>query len=362
MISMKNKSKEILMIVQYPENVSPGQRFRFELYKDILKKHGFTVTTMPFLDQQGYNIIFQYGFIFKKFTATLKGIYRRFILTFKIKKYDFIFLQRGVAPIGPPLFEWIYIKMLRKKIIYDFDDAIWIPAVSKQNSLAGIFKNTGNVKKICKWAYKVSCGNEYLCNYARQYNSNVVYNPTCVDTDNRHNILADHDVDRITIGWTGSFSTIKYLDIVQPALKRLQTKYDFDIKIICNQPPSLDLANIRYIEWSEENEVSELASCQIGLMPLTNDELSEGKCGFKLIQYLALEIPAVSSLVGVNKKIIEEGINGYFANSDSEWYDAIEKLILNAPLRKKMGALGRNKIIEQYSLHSNENNFITLFS
>jgi glycosyltransferase involved in cell wall biosynthesis len=252
--------------------------------------------------------------------------------------------------------------LFQKKIIYDFDDAIWIPSVSEQNSLVGNFKNAKKVKNICKWAYRVSGGNEYLCNYAKQFNKSVVYNPTCVDAENRHNILANQDVEKITIAWTGSFSTLKYLSIVENALQRLQEKYDFNVKIICNQKPALNLKNIQYVEWSETNEVSELASCQIGLMPLTHDEWSEGKCGFKLIQYLSLGIPSVSSSVGVNKKIIEQGINGFFADSDKAWYNSIEKLILDADLRKKMGIAGRKKMIAQYSLQSNENNFLNLFN
>ena len=283
-------------------------------------------------------------------------------LAAKLKKYDFIFLQREVTPIGPPIFEWIYAKILKKKIIYDYDDAIWLPSNSKQNNVAAAFKYTDKVANICKWSYKVSCGNQYLSDYARQYNPNVVYNPTCVDTHHRHNIPTNHDVERITIGWTGSFSTVVYLDIVQPALRMLQVKYDFDIKIICNQEPILDLQNIKYVEWSEENEIAELASCQIGLMPLSHDEWSEGKCGFKLIQYLALEIPAVASPVGVNKTIIEEGVNGYFATSDEDWFNAIEKLLIDPSLRKRFGSAGRNKIIDQYSLSSNEQNFLDLFS
>lgn len=358
---MKNRNKEILMIVQYPENVSPCQRFRFELYKDLLVKNGYSVTTKPFLDKKGYDIIHRYGFFFKKMMALLKGFIGRLLLIPQIGKYDFILLQREFAPVGPPIFEWLFIKLFQKKIIYDFDDAIWIPSVSEQNSLAGNFKNAKKVKDICKWAYRISGGNEYLCNYAKQFNNNVVYNPTCVDTENRYNVLANHDVEKITIAWTGSFSTLKYLAIVEKALKRLQGKYDFNIKIICNQKPSLDLKNIQYVEWSEANEVSELASCQIGVMPLTHDEWSEGKCGFKLIQYLSLGIPSVSSSVGVNKKIIQEGVNGYFADSDQEWYNSIEKLILDANLRKRMGLAGRQKMIAQYSLQSNENNFLSLF-
>ncbi|MEJ7587429.1 MAG: glycosyltransferase [Ferruginibacter sp.] len=359
---MANKQKEILMIVQYPENVSPGQRFRFELYKNTLARNGFKVTTKTFLDKNGYEVIHQYGFFLKKMAAIIKGFIGRSLLMLQIKRYDFILLQREVAPVGPPVFEWLFIKLFRKKIIYDFDDAIWIESVSEQNSVAGNFKNSGKVKEICKWAYKVSCGNQYLCDYARQYNRNVIYNPTCVDTEKQHNLLANHDVERITIGWTGSFSTLAHLDIVQSTLRQLLRKYDFDIKIISNQRPSLDLPNVKFIQWSEENEVPELATCQVGLMPLTDTEWNEGKCGFKLIQYLSLGIPAVSSPVGVNKVIIEDGVNGYFARTDSDWYNRIEELILNPELRKIMGRAGRNKVVAHYSLQSNTNNFLSLFS
>ncbi len=350
------------MIVQYPESISPCQRFRLELYKDTLVKNGFLVTTKPFLNKMGYDIVHRYGFFFKKSMAILKGYIGRLLLLFQIGKYDFILLQREVAPLGPPIFEWICVKLFQKKLIYDFDDAIWLDTVSPQNSLARKFKNARKVNDICKWAYIVSCGNQYLCNYARQYNKNVIYNPTCVDTEKHHNVLANHDVEKVTIAWTGSFSTLKYLELVEGALKKLQEKYEFDIKIICNEAPSLNLKNVKYIEWNEENEVSELASCQIGLMPLSNDEWSKGKCGFKLIQYLSLGIPAVSSFVGVNKDIIEEGVNGYFAGSDADWYNSIEKLILDVGLRKKMGRAGRKKIAARYSLVSNENNFLNLFS
>ena len=112
---MQAERKEILFIVQYPENVSPGQRFRFELYKDLLYKNGFNVTTHSFIESHDYRHIFKSGFIFKKSIAVLKGFLRRFTLLFKVKKYSFIFLQLGVAPLGPPVFEWVLIKLLKKK-------------------------------------------------------------------------------------------------------------------------------------------------------------------------------------------------------------------------------------------------------
>ncbi len=359
---MKHRKKEILFISQYPERISPGQRFRFELYDDFLRNQGFNITSNSFLDAKGYSIIHRPGMFFVKMWEVLKGYFGRFFLFFKIRKYDFVFLYREAAPLGPPVIEWLLIKVLKKKVIYDFDDAIWISHISENNIRALAFKNVSKVEKICKWAHKVSCGNDYLCRYAEKFSNNVVYNPTCVDTEKRHNLLADHDVERITIVWTGSFSTLKYVEEVLPILQQLHEKYDFDVKIICNQRPTFNIKNLQYVEWSEENEVAELAACQIGLMPLTKDEWTEGKCGFKLVQYLALGIPSVSSRVGVNSKIVDEGINGFLCDTDEEWYAAIEKLINNAELRKKMGQEGRKKIIGKYSLLSNKENFLSLFN
>jgi len=360
---MENKKKEILFIAQYPENISPGQRFRFEQYKNLLIENNYNIYSYPFLDKHNFDINYKPGKIFLKIQVVIKGFWKRIILLPQVHKFDYVFIYREAAPIGFPLFEWLFTKVLKKKVIYDFDDAIWMPyEVTESGFFTKFFKNKSKVKKICSWANTVSCGNEYLCNYAKKYNNNVLYNPTCVDTENRYNLLASHTVQKVTVGWTGSFSTVNYLENLSPVLKKLQEKYEFDIKIICNKEPAIDLKNVQYIEWTAKNELTELATCQIGLMPLTDEEWSKGKCGFKLIQYLALGIPAVSSAVGVNSSIIEDGLNGFLCTTEQEWYNALEKLITNASLREKMAVEGRKKIIAQYSLESNKNNFLSIFN
>ena len=361
-MAIQAHKRQILFIVQYPEHVSPSQRFRFELYKNLLRQNGFEITTQTFIDKKGYEIIFAKGYFFRKAFAVARGFLRRVKLLFTISKYDFVLLHCGVAPVGPPVFEWFFIKLLKAKIIYDFDDAVWIRRVSESNKLMRFLKAPQKVAVISKWAYKVSCGNVFLCNYARQYNTSVTYNPTCVDTERNHNILANHDVEKVSIGWTGSFSTLQYLTMAVPVLKRLQANYNVGVTIICNQAPEIDLQNVNYVPWTEEDEVKELAKCQIGIMPLPHDEWAEGKCGFKLIQYLSLGIPAAASPVGVNKKIIDDGVNGFLCSTEEEWYAAIEKLILDAELRKRMGIEGRKKITNEYSLHSNAGNFLSLFT
>src|SRR5688500_1091441 len=122
--------------------------------------------------------------------------------------YDFVFIHREVSPLGPPIFEWILAKVLKKNIIYDFDDAIWLTDRHDESLVFRLLKWRSKVDLICRWSHKVSCGNEYLCRFAANFNNNVVYNPTTIDTENLHNPSffkqPSGHLDKITIGWTGS--------------------------------------------------------------------------------------------------------------------------------------------------------------
>ena len=119
----------VLFLVPYPLKVAPSQRFRVELYEPVLQEHNIRYEIVSFMDEATWNIIFKKGYHFKKISGILKGYLRRTIHLVKALQYDYVFIHREAAPLGPPLFEWILAKLLRKKIIYDFDDAIWIPNV-----------------------------------------------------------------------------------------------------------------------------------------------------------------------------------------------------------------------------------------
>jgi glycosyltransferase involved in cell wall biosynthesis len=277
-------------------------------------------------------------------------------------RYDFIFIHREASPAGPPVFEWYLKKIYRKKIIYDFDDSIWIPNTSASNKIAGWARCNWKVKHICRWSYKVAGGNEYLCAFARQYNRQVELIPTCVDTLKGHSkVKSVYATDRPVIGWTGSHSTLKYLDEIMPLLKRLQEQYDFYFTVIADRDPQLSLKNYRFIPWQAASENEDLLQLDIGIMPLTPDEWSEGKCGFKLIQYFATGIPAVASPVGVNKEIIEEGVNGFLCKTMAEWEVALVRMLNDASLRERMGLAGRKTVEERYSVSSHRERFLGLF-
>jgi glycosyltransferase involved in cell wall biosynthesis len=118
---------------------------------------------------------------------------------------------------------------------------------------------------------------------------------------------------------------------------------------------------MKYLPWNEKSEILDLSQINIGIMPLEDDVWSEGKCGFKLIQYLALGIPAVASPVGVNKEIVDQQ-NGFLCSTESDWFEALDKLINNVSLRQAMGRRGREKIINRYSVQANEGAFLELFN
>ena len=224
------------------------------------------------------------------------------------------------------------------------------------------------VGTICRWAYKVSCGNEYLCNYASLFNKRVVYNPTTIDTENLHRCLSnpgpDQASNRIRIGWTGSHSTLKYLDEIQPVLHKILQEYpSVEFVVIADRPPSLDVGpRLKFVPWNSKTEIDDLLQFDIGIMPLPDDQWTKGKCGFKALQYMALELPAVVSHVGVNSRIINHGVNGFLCHSPEEWEIALKKLIEDSNLRKKMGTNRRKTVIENYSVLSNSANFLSLFA
>lgn len=357
------KEKKILFILPYPLNQAPSQRFRVEAYFDLLKENHISYDTHEFFDQNAWIILYKGDSIFQKLAAVMKGFIKRAAkVFFQSSQYEYIFIHREAAPVGPPIFEWYLAKILRKKIIYDFDDAIWISNVSQANRIAGYVKSFWKVEFITKWAYKISVGNDYLANWARQYNNIIIVNPTCVDMKYKFNQSKQHSSGQKTIiGWTGSHSTLKYLDAIYPVLLRLENEFDFTFLVICDQPPNFKFRSLQFTKWQEETEVKDLLQIDIGVMPLMADFWSEGKCGFKLIQYLSLGIPAVASPVGVNKEILAHAVNGFLCSTEDEWYEALKALLISADLRSKFGANGRDKIALNYSVEANTEVFLSLF-
>jgi glycosyltransferase involved in cell wall biosynthesis len=354
-------SKKIYFIVPYPHQEAPSQRFRFEQYFDFLEVNDFEVEIYPFINQSTWKTLYGEGKVFKKAWGILMSFARRFALLFKLHQADFIFIHREAAHIGPPIFEWIIAKVLRRKYIYDFDDAIWLPNYSESNARFHRLKAYWKVRYCMKWASQITAGNAYLANYALRYNQNVQVIPTTIDTENHHNVMTNHDSHELVIGWTGTHTTMHYLDELVPVLRKLEQKYTFTFLVISNQSNDYDLKSLKFVKWNKETEIEDLAKINIGVMPLKQDIWSEGKCGFKGLQYMALEIPTIMSPVGVNSTIVQNGINGFLVEMQEEWYEILEKLIIEKEVRIQIGKAGKSRIDQAYSVLANQEKYLDLF-
>ena len=351
----------IVFLTPYPLKHSPSQRFRFEQYSEALRVKGVQTICHPFFSERFWNILYSTDKFFYTSLGVLIGFAKRFLLLFVIWRYDFVFLHREASPIGPPIFEWIIAKVYKKKIVYDFDDSIWNTDLDHSQKLKIWLRNPSKTRKIIQWSWKISCGNEYLCNYARQYNKNVVLNPTTIDTVNLHSKIKQQQTNRVVIGWTGSHSTLKYINVLLPVLRRLEKEFEFDFLVICNKKPDLKLRSLKFLHWSEKSEIDDLLKINIGVMPLPDDEWSKGKCGFKALQYMALGMPALVSPVGVNSEIVNDGENGFICYENSDWEKYIRMLLLDSELRTSLGLKARQTVVDRYSVVSNVTNFVALF-
>lgn len=353
--------KKIVFIAPYPQGQAPSQRFRFEQYFTILEQNGYSLEFHSFLSQKAWNTLYKEGSFVAKSIGMLSSFWRRFMLLFKLRNVDYIFIHREASMIGPPIFEWIIAKVLRKKYIYDFDDAIWLPNYSESNARFHRLKAYGKVKRIIKWAGTVSAGNDYLKNYALQFNANVHVIPTTIDLVHVHNVFADQAITPVNIVWTGTHTTMEYLRSFIPLLHELEKEHTFTFTIISNQEPNFKLNSLRYIQWNKATEIRDLAASSIGIMPMDENEWSEGKCGFKGLQYMALGIPALLSPVGVNKEIINDGQNGFLCANDAEWKTRLIELIHNKELREKLGREGYKTVKERFSVEAIAPAYLKLF-
>jgi glycosyltransferase involved in cell wall biosynthesis len=352
----------VLFITPAPMGISPGQRFRFEHYLRYFPEAKVDFTIRSFFSLTGWKTFYSKGNTLKKLAYMILGVLKRTCLLFGVMRYDMIYVYREVLPFGPPVFEWLIAKLLGKKIIYDFDDAIWIPLSSTANPIAGKIKCTWKVGYICRWSHIVTTGNQFLGDYAKQYCKDVRVIPTVVDTETAHNKLKDQQDKPLAIGWTGTFTNFLHLPLAIPALKELQKKIPFNLIIIADNDPELKDINYKHIKWNKETEVEDLMKMNIGIMPLLNTDVQRGKCAFKAIQYMSLGIPSVVSPVGANCEVVENGVDGYWADNDKEWFNTLEKLLMDTDSRTAMGRLAQKKIQNNYSVNATKDLFLRLFN
>ena len=354
---------KVLFIEPYPTE-GPSSRYRVEQYIPYLTDKGISCIVRPFVSSSFYKILYKKGSYFKKAAFFFQNSLKRFLDLFIAMTCDVVFIHLEAFPLGPPVFEWVLSK-LGKRIVYDLDDAIYMRVSSPANRIVRFLKYPSKIKEIIKMSDHVITCNRHLGEYVSKFNNNVSVIPTSLDTD-RFTPKKNRNAKRLILGWIGSHSTAPYLNLLKNVICELNKKFQFDLKIIGAGSYRLDIptnnVSISYPEWSLHDEIQQLQSFDIGIYPLPETEWILGKTGFKTVQYMSVSIPCVVSGFGANKEIVQDGINGFLANSDQEWVEKISRLMEDAELREKMGAAGRKTVEEKYSLRLNAPRYVDILS
>jgi len=350
---------KILFLTLHRKNRSPGQRYRHEQYVPYLEKKGIQCTFSPLLDVEADRIFYGSGDTVSKVIIGLKALLKRFQDLRRVEEFDVVYVYRDAFFFGTFIEKWL--KKSGAKLIYDFDDAIWLMDKNPNQGFFNRLKTPSKTSKLISLAGRVIAGNEHLADYARQFNSDVQIIPSTIDFSKYE--IVKKSKEKICIGWTGSFSTIKHFEIALPALKEISQKYGTEIyfKLIGDPSYVNEGLDIRGVEWKSETEAQDLSELDIGLMPLPDDEWSRGKCAMKGLQYMALEIPTIMSPVGVNSDIIQDGENGFLASSTEEWVEKLSILIEDEQLRKRIGKEGRKTVEKYYSVEANKEKWLNVF-
>ena len=354
--------KRILFVAMHYPNRAPGQRFRFEQYFSYLEKHGYECHLSNLIDEESDKFFYSSGNTSKKLSVILSAFKKRLNDALNAKNYAAIFVFREVFMMRTFILENLFCQHA-DKLMFDFDDSVWLPNVSKANEKFVFIKSHNVVPKLISHCKLIVAGNPYLKEYASQYNKNITIIPTTIDVNEYVRKLVPKDETKVCIGWSGSVTTIQHFKTALPFLRELKIKYGDKIcfQVIGDKNYVDEELGIKGVAWKKENELEELSKIDIGIMPLPDDQWAKGKCALKGLQYMALEIPTIMSPVGVNVDVIKDGVNGYLATDENEWLKKLELLINDATLRKQIGAAGRKTVVDEYSIEANQDKYLKAF-
>ena len=255
---------------------------------------------------------------------------------------DVVYLQRVL--LNPLKFSLL--RMCAKKLVYDFDDAVMYgtkgESSTRRSRFAKVIRNTD----------AVFCGNGFLCEEAgRHRENNIYYVPTVVNTD-EYPVKDHYQKTPFVVGWTGSGATLRYLLDMEELLISVFDPENINFKVIADRPLEIEAKGMVFEKWQKEKEKTALLDFDMGIMPVRDDVWSRGKCGLKLIQYMAAGLPSLTHPVGVAREMIENGVNGFLREGLDGWKDAVNELSGNVDLRKRMGKAAREFAEDKFSLQS----------
>lgn len=352
----KSEKKRILLFTRY-SNLGASSRIRSLQYVPYLESRGWQIDVSPLFSSAYLHATYGHQF---RFRFLLAGYFQRLIKLLRAKKYDLIWIEKELFPFMPAWAE-LCLRSSGVRVVVDYDDAIFHRYDMNQNYF--VRKLLGRkIDVIMRAADIVIAGNKYLAARAIDAGAKCVeIIPTVVDIK-RYSVSERKVKKQLTIGWIGSPTTSRYLHLIGPALQSIIS--DANVRFVAVGANELIIKDlpIEVLQWSEDSEVESILTFDIGIMPLKNDLWEQGKCGYKLIQYMACGLPVIASPVGVNTNIVEHGANGLLAETISEWKAALVLLLNDEELRHDMGYTGRKMVQDKYSLQGQLINLESIFS
>ena len=333
----------ILALTRY-SRLGASSRMRIYQYLPLLFECGFDVRVSPLLGDDYLKRLYAKDPIN---WFSLCGEYlRQVIRLLSIQSFDLIWIEKEIFPNLPAWFEQAF-SSLGVDYVVDFDDAIFHNYDLSSHPIKRLL--SGKIDKVMRGAALVVCGNNYLAERARDAGARQIeVIPTVIDLA-RYSVAEPRVHIRSVVGWMGSPSTVRYLHAVAPALRILASEFQLQLRVI-GAHFSLPGLDVDCRPWSEKSEVSEIQDFDIGIMPLIDSPWEQGKCGYKLIQYMACGKPIIASAVGVNRHIVIDGMNGYLVTTIDDWVHAFRNSLSNKPRQLALGRNGRKLVEEKYQL------------
>lgn len=338
---------KVLFLTKYARN-GASSRYRTFQYLPWLERAGIECRVMPLFDEA--YLIHRYQSGRGRPQDVLRAFGRRLRALASARQFDLVVIEYELLPYFPALPErWL--NWLDVPYLVDYDDALFHQYDQHKNGWVRRLLGQ-KIARVMRCAKLVTVGNAYLAAYARRAGAaRVELLPTVIDLTRYPQLRVPRPPDRpFTIGWIGSPSTAAYLEAIAPALARVCRGGKGRLQLIGSGPVDLPDVPVEVLPWNDATEVNMLRHFDVGIMPLPDQLWARGKCGFKLIQYMACGLPVVASPVGVNAEIVEHGVNGFLASTEDEWVQALGSLLSDAELRERMGRAGREKVEQHYAL------------
>jgi glycosyltransferase involved in cell wall biosynthesis len=286
--------------------------------------------------------------VLEKVLAVARGFVRRVRDLARLSGHDVLLVYRESAPFGPRFVEAVAARR-GLPVVVDFDEALFVRNIHPANRAWAWLRDPRRLSRACRSATAVTVQNEYLAEFARRWNRSVTVIPTPVDTAARRP-RQQRPPGPIVVGWLGSETTAPYLHLVDDALAELSSKSEVVVRVVGGAYSNPRVRRLEVHEFALDREQSELDGFDVGLLPEPDDPWTRGKGGYKALLYMAAGIPVVASRVGVNPDIVADGETGFCVSTKDEWVAALQRLIDDGTLRERLGAAGRARVVDRYSI------------